>query len=125
MGIDRLDHVNILTDQLDALTHWYEDVLGLKSGDRPNFPFPGSWLYAEGKAVVHLVHADKAPRAMEPRIEHFAFSATGFKDFTQRLAEHRVDYTIDPVPGLPLVQINLRDPDGNHIHIDFHSDETT
>ena len=29
---------------------------------------------------------------------------------------------IAPVPGAPIVQINLHDPDGNHIHVDF-SDE--
>ncbi len=32
-------------------------------------------------------------------------------------------YTIDPVPGFPVVQVNLRDPDGNHIHIDFDQAE--
>jgi surfactin synthase thioesterase subunit len=29
------------------------------------------------------------------------------------------------VPDLPIIQINVHDCDGNHIHIDFHAEELT
>ena len=50
-----LDHFNIRTRKLADTVRFYEDVLGLEKGDRPNFAFPGAWMYSEGKAVVHLV----------------------------------------------------------------------
>jgi catechol 2,3-dioxygenase-like lactoylglutathione lyase family enzyme len=123
MGLQRLDHVNVLTTQLADMIAWYETMLGMVSGDRPNFRFPGAWMYVNGNAVVHLVGVETAPQSIEPQIEHFAFSATGMAEMRARLDAQGVTYTVDPVPGIPLVQINVRDPDGNHIHIDFHADE--
>ena len=123
MGLNRLDHVNIHTTRVDELVDWYESVLGMKSGPRPDFPFPGAWLYVGEHAVVHLVGKTAQPQNIEPRIEHFSFSATGMKEQLERLEKHGVAHTIDPVPGIPVVQINLRDPDGNHIHVDYHTDE--
>ncbi|MDO6732187.1 hypothetical protein Q4577_19315 [Marinovum sp. 2_MG-2023] len=55
MQVRRLDHVNIQTTQVEALVAWYGDILGLRTGPRPNFPFPGAWLYAGDAAVIHLV----------------------------------------------------------------------
>jgi len=50
----RLDHVNIRTDDLDASTAFYRDIIGLEVGPRPSFSFAGAWLYHDGQAVVHL-----------------------------------------------------------------------
>jgi len=57
MGFERwrARHFNIRTRKLDDTVRFYKDVLGLEKGDRPNFAFPGAWMYSEGKAVVHLV----------------------------------------------------------------------
>ena len=59
MGIERLDHVNVVTTRLDEMVTWYQTVLGLTLGPRPNFPFPGAWLYAGDHPVVHLVESDQ------------------------------------------------------------------
>ena len=58
------------------------------------------------------------------QLEHFAFSAVGLKDFLARLHEHKVRYDARKVPRSDGVQINVWDPDGNHIHIDFEGAET-
>ena len=42
MQIGKLDHVNVRTNQLDAMIGWYTDVLGMRTGARPDFPFPGA-----------------------------------------------------------------------------------
>ena len=55
MPISRLDHYSIRTMQLEATERFYTDVLGFEAGPRPNFPFPGVWLYQGGIAVVHVV----------------------------------------------------------------------
>ena len=115
-----LDHVNIRTANLDAMTAWYTDILGLTSGPRPAFPFPGAWLYLGNQAVVHLVGRDTQPSAGgDITLEHFAFRAHDMKAFRARLDTNGIAHTVDPVPGMALTQINLRDPDGNHIHVDF------
>lgn len=123
MTLLRLDHVNIRTANLTAMVRFYQKVLGLEPGFRPAFPFPGAWLYIGDRPVVHLVVVETPPVVTQTRIEHFAFGATGLPDLVARLARAEVPYSIDAVPGIPLVQVNLRDCDGNHIHIDFDAAE--
>ena len=123
MQIRSLDHVNIRTANLTAMIDWYREVLGMQTGDRPAFRIDGAWLYAAGRPIVHLVEVPDQPKGAEPRLEHFALGATGMPEFVERLRTHGVEHTVDPVPGFPIVQVNLHDPDGNHIHVDFALEE--
>ena len=64
MGLS-LNHVSIRTSDLEACRRFYVDVLGLAAGPRPDFPFPGVWLYAGpttawSNAVVHVIGIDPA-----------------------------------------------------------------
>jgi hypothetical protein len=61
MSVGVLDHFNIRTRKLADTVRFYEDVLGLEKGARPNFAFPGAWMYSEGKPVVHLVDVRQVP----------------------------------------------------------------
>ncbi len=123
MQLNKFDHVSIVTANLDAMVDWYTAILGMENGGRPPFPFPGAWLYVGGGAVVHLVGMDEQPNTQEPRIEHFAFTATGLSAFIERLEAAGIVYQPARVPGLETLQINLHDCDGNHIHIDFTPEE--
>jgi catechol 2,3-dioxygenase-like lactoylglutathione lyase family enzyme len=117
----RLDHVNVRTHQLEAMAGWYHDVLGLHEGPRPDFPFPGAWLYAGDAPVVHLVGVEIAPVA-DPdtlRLEHFAFRGDDLDAFITKLHGLGVTFRMSRVPGRGITQINVWDPDGNHIHVDF------
>ena len=90
MPIKRLDHVNVVTANLEKMVAWYEAILGLKCGPRPDFSFNGAWLYADGNAVVHLVEDAKAIRTGSEaalKLEHFAFSAIGASTFEQVLKD--------------------------------------
>lgn len=124
MQLNRLDHVNVKTANLDQMIKWYEDVLGMKSGARPPFSFPGAWMYAGDCPVVHLVGVDNQPAGQDPTLEHFALSATGYASFLQTLDGRNIDYRVAKVPGIDITQVNVLDVDGNHIHIDFQSHET-
>lgn len=119
----RLDHVNIRTARLGEMVRWYDEVLEMRSGDRPPFDFPGAWLYAGEFPVVHLVGVKAIEAAKDPCLEHFAIRAKGLASLVERLKSLGVAHTLDKVPGIPVVQVNLRDPDGNHIHIDFDAAE--
>jgi catechol 2,3-dioxygenase-like lactoylglutathione lyase family enzyme len=124
MALARLDHVNLRTADLAALQTFYTDVLGMTLGPRPPFAFGGAWLYCGGQATVHLVEVDAQPAPEgELRLEHFAFAAEGLADFLALLRRRDVAYRIGVVPGFGIVQVNLHDPDGNHIHVDFAAAE--
>ena len=123
MQLGTLDHVNVRTAKVQAMREWYVRVLGMVDGDRPPFPFPGAWLYAGPNPVVHLVGVDAEPANTDPKLEHFAFSARGLREFRAKLEAAGDAYDVRVVPKIGIVQFNLWDPDGNHIHIDFQPDE--
>lgn len=126
MLVKRLDHVNVRTAQLDVMIAWYTDILGLRAGDRPDFPFPGAWMYASESVAVHLVGVDgDAGVGSEKhlKLEHFAFAATGSERFEQHLKDRGLRYEKAVIASANLIQFNIWDPDGNHVHVDFPADE--
>ena len=125
MALEKLDHVNVRTANLEAMTAWYRDVLGLATGPRPGFSFPGAWHYCGDDPIVHLVGVDSQPGAdnADLRLEHFAISGAGLGEFVGRLKEAGEAYKTRRLEDFGIIQINVHDPDGNHIHIDFPLDE--
>src|SRR6202022_848774 len=88
MSVGVLDHFNIRTRKLGDTVRFYEEVLDLKNGDRPNFPFPGAWMYSEGKPVVHLVDISSTDEQQKPDsgvVHHVAFASRDFAGMKQRL----------------------------------------
>lgn len=122
MALAWLDHVNIRTANLETMTGFYADVLGLALGPRPPFSFDGAWLYCGDKAVVHLVLKRDVSTA-DSSIDHFAFRATGLAEFVNRLKANDVPYRITIVPQLELRQVRISDPDGNRIEVAFPPEE--
>ncbi len=88
VSVGVLDHFNIRTRKLADTVRFYEDILGLEKGARPNFAFPGAWMYSEGKAVVHLVDISQTDEPQKPDsgvVHHVAFASRGFAGMKQRL----------------------------------------
>ena len=54
ISVGLLDHYNVSTRKLKETVQFYEDVLGFVKGPRPEFDFPGAWLYSSGHPVLHL-----------------------------------------------------------------------
>lgn len=126
MQIQKLDHVNLRTTQLEEMIAWYVDILGLRLGERPDFGFPGAWMYAGDTAVVHLVGIDGTAGVgseVALKMEHFALTATGAAAFEARLTATETGYRRAVLEQTRTVAFNISDPDGNHIHVDFSADE--
>ena len=52
MSVGVLDHYNVSTRKLKETVQFYENVLGFVNRARPQFSFPGAWLYSAGHAVL-------------------------------------------------------------------------
>ena len=85
--ITGLDHINIRTADLAGTKAFFMDVLGLSEGWRPAFPFPGAWLYAGEKDVVHLVTIETPLAASAGRPS--TTSPSTFPTMTRRVAASR------------------------------------
>ncbi|MCS6890706.1 MAG: VOC family protein [Rhodovarius sp.] len=134
MSIQRLDHFSIRTADLAATEKFYTEALGLTVGPRPNFPFPGVWLYHNGIAVVHVVGVDPndssgligylgersgAEAEGTGRIDHIAFLCSDIEGMRQRFRDSGIPFRERRVPGMALDQIFLEDPNGVTIELNF------
>ena len=124
VSVGVLDHFNIRTRKLNDTVRFYESVLGLEKGPRPNFAFPGAWMYSEGKAVVHLVDISATDEPQKPDsgvVHHVAFVSTGFDGMSQRLKSRGMPFDARQVPGGELWQIFVNDPNGVMIELNFEA----
>ena len=77
MPATAMNHFTILTDDVDATTAFYGDILGLAPGWRPPLNFPGAWLYADGHPILHIIGGRPAVELKAGVIDHMAFTANG------------------------------------------------
>jgi catechol 2,3-dioxygenase-like lactoylglutathione lyase family enzyme len=118
-----LDHINIRTADLAATKALFVGVLGLTEGWRPPFPFPGAWLYAGDKGVVHLVEVGQAAAASEgSSLDHFAFEISDYEAALQRVKATGLSFRESPTPGTSVRQIFVRDPNGVTIELNWKGD---
>ena len=130
MQVDRIDHFTIVaqSQEIEQLRKFYCDVLGLAPGPRPDFDFPGYWLYPPtGGPLVHL--AAIAARALPEgrhatgKIDHISFRTTGLQAFREHLCALGIPAQELPVPGFPLHQIFFSDPVGIKVELTFDTAE--
>jgi catechol 2,3-dioxygenase-like lactoylglutathione lyase family enzyme len=121
MAVRGIDHINIGTDRLEETCAFFREALGLIEGFRPPFVgFGGAWLYSGDAAVVHLVDLPKGKLpSNEAALDHFAFAIDDWDGAMQRLDAAGVKYRATDVPGAPIKQIFLRDPNGVNIELNY------
>jgi catechol 2,3-dioxygenase-like lactoylglutathione lyase family enzyme len=88
IDVRTLDHVNILTGDVDRTTAFMTSVLGLEDGPRPPFGTPGHWLYRNGTAVVHVsdVRNKEIPTPSTHRAATLQRAARAESSITSRFA---------------------------------------
>ena len=139
MSLERLDHTSIRTTDLKKTCDFYVNALGMVDGDRPNFDFPGNWLYVGDRPVVHLIGidpndasglseylGDKAQGELVGggAVDHIAFRADDVSGMHDRLTEFDIPWRDREVPDLNLHQIFVEDPNGITIELNFDGNKS-
>ena len=123
MPLTQLNHVTVRTDDLEGTRDFYNDVLGLTPGPRPPLRFPGYWLYCGEQAVVHLVPKSDGigggESANTGNFDHVAFTAEDFDGMREKLRKLGVKFDQRDVPGAPIRQLFLEDPNQVMIELNF------
>lgn len=122
MALNRLDHFTIRCADLERSRAFYRDALEMRDGERPPFGFPGAWFYLGDRPVVHLVGGQNAKGTHETgSLDHVAFAAEGLGETRARLERLKIAFEERPVPGRPIVQLFVHDPDGVAIELNFNT----
>lgn len=134
MTISCLHHINIQTDKLEETRAFYEKVLGLYVGARPDFAGFGYWLFVPGSdhPIVHLSLLAKEGPDQAPdcgnRIDHVAFFGRDLEGTLAHLDKLGVEYEANPdrlYLDSKMVQVFMKDPNGIVVELGFfpHRDE--
>jgi catechol 2,3-dioxygenase-like lactoylglutathione lyase family enzyme len=132
MKVNALDHVNIITGDLDGTARFYAELFDL---DRRNAPPPltpddAQWMYdEEGRAIVHINSLD-CPRAYDRdvmpgatgSIHHIALNCSGYNDVTGRLDGRGLKYQVNVIEAVGLRQVFTMDPNGVLLELNFWGD---
>ena len=119
MSIERLDHFTIRTRDLEGTRRFYAEILGFEVGPRPDFPFPGLWLYRGEAPLVHVVGVESDAAPDTGRLDHVAFMGSDITAMRRRFEEAGVAFQERVVPTLGLAQLFVRDPNGIKIELNF------
>ena len=132
MQVNALDHVNIITDQLDATAAFYAALLGLepRNAPPPLTPQNAQWMYAGDKAIVHINSTDcprtfdrpVEPGALTGAIHHVALTCTGYADVIARIEAMGGTYQTNTVTAIGLRQIFTPDPNNVLLELNFFGD---
>jgi catechol 2,3-dioxygenase-like lactoylglutathione lyase family enzyme len=132
LGVSELEHVLVLSGDIEVAREFYERALGLRVGDRPPLQFTGYWLYAGEVACLHIADRESYRRharelglavgepAAAPRggaVDHIAFSAADYQAISDRLARAGIEPVRNDVPGGGPRQLFFEDPEGLRVEI--------
>src|SRR5439155_9055581 len=98
MSVQGMNHFTVLSDDLEVTKQFYCDLLGLEVGPRPNFQFPGWWLYAGDTPVLHVIHRKQLNEVRAGVIDHMAFTATDLPGTAEKLKKANITYELRRLP---------------------------
>lgn len=123
MAVTGMNHFNILTNDVDRTVDFYRNAVGLEPGPRPDLGFPGAWLYAGGRPILHVTGGRPGEHLKPGVIDHMAFSAEGLADTLARLDRLGIHYAHRRQTGAGTWQVFFFDPNGARVELDFDPGE--
>ncbi len=132
MKVNALDHVNIITADLEGTAQFYAEVFELERRDAPAplTPQTAQWMFDDaGRAILHINSLDCArtyERDVMPgptgSIHHVALNCSGYDDVKARLEARGMDHQCNLVAAIGLRQIFTMDPNGVLLELNFFGD---
>lgn len=133
MKLNALDHVNIITDDLEGTARFFVEMfdLDVRNGPEPLPPELVQWLYDDsGRAIFHINSKDmqqsfKRETRSGPTtgaIHHVALDCSDHEAFIARLKAHGIDYRLNDIPSISLKQLFFSEPNGVLLELNFRGE---
>lgn len=133
MKLNALDHVNIITNDLEGTVRFFVELfdLDVRDGPEPLPPEHVQWLYDDsGRAIFHINSKEMQqayPRETETgpttgAIHHVALDCSGHQAFIARLEANGIDYRLNDIPSIQLKQLFFTEPNGVLLELNFRGE---
>lgn len=132
MQVQALDHVNIITGDLDRSAEYYADMFELERRDAPPplTPDNAQWMFDSGDRAIFHINSLDCPRAFDRdvtegptgAIHHVALKCEGLDEMIARLDDRKAEYQLNVIEAVGLKQIFTQDPNGILLELNFFSD---
>ena len=129
MRVDALDHVNIITSDVESSARFYAELFGLEPRDGPP-PLThenARWMYDDaGRAILHI-NSLECPRHYDREVRpgptgalhHVALRCSGYEELRARLKSRGLEHRLNEVTAIGLKQIFVLDP--NQVLLELNS----
>lgn len=132
MKVNALEHVNIITADLDGTCDFYAELLSLERRDAPPplTPQTAQWMFDDGgRPILHINSLDcirtyNRDVATGPTgsIHHVALNCSGYDDVMARLNARDMDHQVNIIEAIGLRQVFTQDPNGVLLELNFFGD---
>ena len=128
MQVNALDHINVITTDLEGSARFYAEVFGLerRNAPAPLTPQQAQWMHDQaGRPIVHINSVD-CPRTYERAVtpgptgalHHVALNCSGYAQMLARLQARDTPHQLNDVASIGLRQIFMQDP--NHVLLELN-----
>ncbi|WP_101759828.1 VOC family protein [Oceanicoccus sp. KOV_DT_Chl] len=121
MALQRIHHfaINAPADVLAEVLSFYDQLLDLKPGFRPDFGFTGYWLYAGDHPILHLLEDNNRAVTGTGFFDHIAFACDDLAATIAKLDAMEVHYDRLDMTQIGQSQLFVRDPAGTAVELNF------
>lgn len=126
----KFDHIALRCADTEKVKSFFTEIIGLTVGYRPPFPFPGFWLYAEEKAVLHLfdrnTNFSKNGQIRQDLVssennivDHIALWCDDYQKIMTKIHKNNLNFSETITPDSNIKQVFIQAPEDLIVEIDF------
>ncbi|MCI0745089.1 MAG: VOC family protein [Verrucomicrobia subdivision 3 bacterium] len=113
-----LNHVAIVTSDVEKSCRFYRDVLRLEQIPRPAFSFPGAWFRLGAAQELHIIGGEGIePAVPRARGNHFALRVDDLEVWRQYVQKFGVIVRGPITRPDGALQLFIADPDGHLVEL--------